>query len=569
MCYNRRASSNERKANVVRKIVIGFVIVAAVAAIVFVYLNRSGGEGSPVEESVRQTSVKRGDMMVSVSATGSIVPKSETLLSFDLPGKVAEVFVETGDSVARGDALARLDDAKIAFQVRQAQAALAAAQAQLDQLQAGPRPEEMAIAQANIGAAEAGFEGARASLRELQKGQDENQVAVAEANLRAAGASLQLAIIQRDQVAKGASEAEVAAAEAQVASALVQQKVARDTHDQTMKCQTVKLPDGKEKTVCPALGTIEEQARFNLFAADEAYEAAQVQLDQLLAGPTREQFDLSDVNVTAAEAQRDAAKAQVDILLAGASVEQIAAAQANVDALAAQRDATQAQFDLLLAGASAPQIAAAQANVDQAQVALDRALAELNDATLVAPFDGVVTAVNVQPDQMAPATMPAVTVADVSELKIVVNVDEIDVARIVEGQDVSITVDALSGERAEGQVKRIAPAASQLGGVVVYQVTIVLHDTDLPLRVGMSTTAAIITEELGDVLLVPNWAIRIDRDTGRTYVNLLQGDRVTETEVEIGVRSEDLSQVLSGLDEGDVVVAGDIIGLRSLLERGE
>jgi multidrug efflux pump subunit AcrA (membrane-fusion protein) len=139
----------------------------------------------------------------------------------------------------------------------------------------------------------------------------------------------------------------------------------------------------------------------------------------------------------------------------------------------------------------------------------------------------------------------------------------------VEGQDVAIDIDALPDAMITGRVKRIAPAASQIGGVVVYQVTIVLEDTDLPLRVGMSATADITTQELEDVLQVPNWAIRIDRETGQTLVNLLQDNEVKETEVRIGVRGEDFSQVLSGLEEGDVVVAGDVAGLRTLLERGE
>jgi HlyD family secretion protein len=181
----------------------------------------------------------------------------------------------------------------------------------------------------------------------------------------------------------------------------------------------------------------------------------------------------------------------------------------------------------------------------------------------------VVTAVNVQVGQTAPATLPAMTLVDLSELQIVVNVDEIDVARLAEGQEVTIRLDALPDETVSGYVKHIAPAASQVGGVIVYGVTIVLGDTELPLRVGMSATAIIVIERLEDVLLVPNWAIRIDRDTGRTFVNLVREDTVEEIEVEIGVRGEDVSQVLAGLREGDVVVAGDVEGLRNLLERGE
>jgi HlyD family secretion protein len=479
--------------------VLGFVVVAVVLAGVVLLRQGRVASGDPIEDSVRRARVERGELVVSVSATGSIVPRVETRLTFDLPGKVKKVWVEVGDAVQVGDKLAQLDDAQLDFSVRQAQAALNSAQAQLDQLLAAPRPAEIAAAQANLDAAEAAVRGA---------------------------------IAQRDQLATGATWAEIAQAEAQVASATAQQKVAQDTHDMTMQCRTVTLPNGKKQEICPALGPVEEQARFSLHAANEALEAAQAQLNQLLAGPGREQ---------------------------------LIAASANVSATLAQQEAAQAQLDLLLAGPGAHQVAAAQANVDQATVALEMARAELAKTTLVAPFEGVVTAINVREDELSPATLPAVALADVSELQIVVNVDEIDVARISEGQEVEIGVDALPGETIPGRVQRIAPAASQVGGVVVYQVTIVLDETDLPLRVGMSATASIVVERLEEVLLVPNWAIRIDRETGNTFVNLLRADAVAEVDVSIGVRGQDASQVLAGLQEGDVVIAGQVGGLRTLL----
>jgi HlyD family secretion protein len=536
-----------------RKIAIGAIVVLALVGGAFFLWNRSKADGAMSEVSVRRALVERGEMVVSVPATGSVVPVDAVRLSFDLPGKVAAVWVETGDAVKTGDELASLDDSALTFQVRQANAALAAAQAQLDRLQAGPREGEVAAAEASLKAAEARLDGAQANLRELETGPDEEQVAAAEANLGAADASLRLSTVQRDQVAKGASAAEIAAGEAESASALTQQKVARDALDATR--------DSGD--------TVKEQARYNLFAADKAVEAAQARLDRLEAGPTQRQVDSGNANVAIAQAQRDAAQAQLDQLRAGASAGQLQAARANVAAMTAQRNAAQAQLDLLRAGADVHQIAAAQANVDQAQIALELAQEELDKATLVAPFDGVVTAVNIQPEQLTPATLPALTLADVSELKMVVDVDEIDVARLEEGQDVMVSVDALPGEVISGYVSRIAPAADQVGGVVVYGVTVVLDETDLPLRAGMSATAEIVTDKLEDVLLVPNWAIRIDRGTGKSYVNLMRAEAVEEVEVEIGVRGADESEVLSGLNEGDVVVAGDIGGLREVLNGGE
>ena len=101
------------------------------------------------------------------------------------------------------------------------------------------------------------MDGAKADLRALQKGPDENQIESAEADLRAAQAALDLAQIQRERLGEGPSAAAVADAQARLVSAQSRQKVARDRHDETLKCY-----DG----VCPMLGTLEEQARFDLQA---------------------------------------------------------------------------------------------------------------------------------------------------------------------------------------------------------------------------------------------------------------------------------------------------------------
>ncbi|MDX1617063.1 MAG: hypothetical protein R3300_22350, partial [Candidatus Promineifilaceae bacterium] len=92
-------------------------------------------------------------------------------------------------------------------------------------------------------------------------------------------------------------------------------------------------------------------------------------------------------------------------------------------------------------------------------------------------------------------------------------------------------------------------------GIVTYEVTINIASTDADLRPGMTANAAIVVDENEDVLVVPNWAIRLDRETGQAYVNRLNGaGEIEEVAVETGVRNEQVSEVLGGLEAGDVVV---------------
>ena len=233
------------------------------------------------------------DYVPVVSVTGEVVPSVWATVSAQTGGTVVEVLVEPGDEVAEGDLLVRLDPTDAQLAVQQAAAALETAQAQLALLQAGPRAEE---------------------------------IASAEAQLEAAQAALSQAAAQRDQLIAGATEAEIAAARAQVAAAQAEQLAAREAHDQTMKCYDV---PGSDEKVCPLLGAPEEQARYALHAAEEALAAAQAQLDAAVAGAD-DQVRTVEAAVWAAAAQRDTAQAQLALLRAGATAEEVALTEASV-----------------------------------------------------------------------------------------------------------------------------------------------------------------------------------------------------------------------------------------------
>ena len=462
----------------------------------------TSGGSEDAEGQMEIVTVERGSLVTSTMATGSVLARAEVTLSFQVGGQVSDVLIQVGERVQRGQVLAELDRSDLELQVRTMEAALRYAQAQLDQLKAGARPEE---------------------------------IAAAEANLEAAQATLNAATAERQRLEAGALEAEIAAAEAQVASALTQQKIAQDTHDNTMKCKSVTLPTGEKKKICPALGTLEEQARYNLHAADEALAAAQAQLDTL--------------------------QASTDY--------QVRAARANEASAMGQRDGAQAQLDLLKAGATPAQISAAEANVAQAQVALASARLALERATLRAPFDGVVARVDAEPGESAGPQMPAITLVDDSHFRIEADVDEADIGWVEVGQDVQITLDSFPGHLLTGQVTAIAPSATLELGVVSYQVTIEINVcrscslTNLALRGGMTANTEIIRDRREDVLLVPNRAIWIDADTGQPFVEKMIDGEVTIAIIEQGAANEQISEVLAGLDEGDQLLVRSV----SLRER--
>lgn len=480
--------------------IVAVTLIAAAGVVIWQVRQRSAQS----TEELRSTVVERGNLVVAVSASGNIEPEERVELAFETGGKVVEVPVEVGDQVKAGDLLARLDTERLTLQVNQAEADLAAAQAQLDRLEAGPQPEEIEAASANV---------------------------------RAAEANRNAALAERDRAAAGADEAQIAVAQAELASALTQQKKAEDLHEATLTCRTVEIPAGRvirlpngqvitvtetiEETICPLLGVPEEQARYRLEAADEALEAARARLEQIKAGP---------------------------------DASQLRAAESNISAAAANLDATEAQRDLLVEGAAEEQISSAEARVAQAQASLEQAELAVEQSTLRAPFDGVIAAVNVAVGELASTGIPAVALLDSSRLHVTLAIDELDIGQLSEGQVARLSLDAVPNTVLSGTVTYVAEAASLDSGIVTYDVRIDLAPTDVPIRADMTASATIVVEELKDVLQIPTWGVRVDRETGQYYVHRRTGNEIERVDVELGARYEGVAQILEGLSAGDEVV---------------
>ena len=357
------------------------------------------------------------DYTALVSVTGEVVPATWATVSSQTGGQITAVLVEIGTEVEKGAPLVQLDDTDAQLALKQAQAALDTAQAQVAQVRAGARPEDLAVAEAQIAAAQA---------------------------------VVSQTVAQRDQLWSGVGDAEIAAAEAAVAAAQAEQLVARQHHDETMKCYDV--PNSSDKS-CPLLGTMEEQARAALHAADTALAAAEARVDALRAD-LRARQRLANTSITVAAAQVDVARAQLAALQAGPRTEDVAVAQAAVA---------------------------------QAQVALETAQVALARTTITAPFAGTVTAVAVRAGEFTAPGQPLVTLGDLTTLYVeTTDLDEIDVARVVVGQTAVLTLDALPDRTFAARVTRIAPMAAPGTGSVNYTVVLEPDALDPRVRWGMT-----------------------------------------------------------------------------------
>jgi HlyD family secretion protein len=347
--------------------------------------------------------------------------------------------------------------------------------------------------------------------------------------------ALEMAQLRRDQALAGPDEAQIIAAEANIAAA-------------------------RGAANAAALAVTEgdlQAAQLSYDAAAQAFADAQTARQTAPGGQTEAAYALLDAQVGEASFNLEIARLQLEQLQAG-NPAQIGAAYAQVEQ-------AEAALEQLLAGPTQTQIAALDAAIAQAQIQVDSVRRALDDTQIVAPFDGIVSSLNAEVGALAVPGVPLVTLTDIDPLRLTVQVDEIDVREISEGMPARITLDALEDATLAGTLEAIAVTATNVDGIVNYDVRVRLDALDDRVRVGMTAESAFIAESLEDVVVAPNAYIRIDRGTGRAYVNVLGADGVpVEREVTLGLQGRDVSQILSGLQGGDVIavnLAGDAIGL--------
>lgn len=272
----------------------------------------------------------------------------------------------------------------------------------------------------------------------------------------------------------------------------------------------------------------------------------------------------------------------------------------------AQVHSAQTTLDNLISPRTEKQIQA-KAQLEQSRLSLEAAKRALADAQITAPFDGIVTAVNITVGG-ASGSGAAIALADISRYHVDVLVDETQIALIQVGQQVDLTLDALTGITLTGQVANIDLVGTVSQGVVNYKVRVDLKPTDAPVLIDMTANASILGERHENVLAVPSTAVRTSNfggfsgqgrqntqngqsgqtgqnptggtgnqgaGSGRTvtdtqaaggqrqrvtgpFVLVMQNGQPRPVQVTTGLTSGDLTEVSGDLKEGDLVVVGEL-----------
>ncbi|HPC06913.1 MAG TPA: efflux RND transporter periplasmic adaptor subunit, partial [Anaerolineaceae bacterium] len=288
-------------------------------------------------------------------------------------------------------------------------------------------------------------------------------------------------------------------------------------------------------------------ARANLVIAEDAVTRAEEAYDKVDSlqedNPIRaEAFS----QLARARQNRDTAQANLNWLLGLPDSQEMASANANLDvALAKLEDATR-EWERVKDGPNPDDVKAAEARVEALEATLKLMVIE-------APFNGIITDVQTVPGDLVSAGVKAFRIDDLSQMLVDVDIPEIDINQIKVGQPASITFDAIQNKTYEGEVSAVARVGSTGQGVVNFRVTVILLNPDEMVHPGMTAALSIIINQLEDVLLIPNRAVRTVDNQRVVYV--LRNNLPVSVPIEIGVSSDTFSELVGGdIQEGDLIV---------------
>ena len=447
------------------------LVVAAVAVGRIVFTN-SDGKGSAETPDIKTAMVERGDIAVTIDATGTIKPLNIVEVSSKASGKILELRVDAGDYVEKDEIIAVIETTYVQISLEQAEADLRSAQARLQQ-------------------AEIDFE--------LQKEQSAIQIRQSEESLVEAKQRL-VQLKEEIRIEKIANKRGVMDAENSLNIAKIRYKLL--TSDEVREENRRRAQSSLDQEIANLeLVTAEHKRNVTLYEKElisqAALESSQAQLKSAQARHRSAEENLKLVEEPATEAelelgQADIRKAEFSLEIANERVD--AEATRDMDIELQQQRIVQSEEALKLTMANRKQIERKQRDLETARSSVKRSETQLelrqieyDDTVIKAPIAGTILEKKVEEGQVITSRLSSiaseegqtlVTMADLDTVYVVTEVDETDIGKVEIAQPVTITVEAYPDTPFQGEVLKIAPQGISLQNVTTFEVTSELKNVE-------------------------------------------------------------------------------------------
>lgn len=491
----------------------GYLLLFCISAILVTFIVFTHTEKNKV--SLVTATVERGNVQKLVSVSGFIEAKNTATLAFPASGKVTEVFVDEGSLVSAGEVLATLASAQLAAERNEASAALALAEAQFAETVAGPTSENRSISATKVSNAEQNL--TRVSNEEAEKVKNARTVLLSD-GLEALSTKLD----------EGAVPPTVSGTYSCLEEGQYELAVYSSSGGSGYSYRLTGLESGTFAAATDQPTALAQCGLYIQFATGSLYSNSK----WVISIPNqRSAAYVSNKNTyeLALEQQENAIAAAKDALALALNEASAATADARGEVVTQRR-----------------------ATIDQARARIAAIDARLTDRSIVAPFDGIITDVNVLPGETV-TSVPVITILAEDAFELTARIPEIDITKISLGQKVEAVFDAKSDETLTGEITYISPLATEIDGVAYFETTVTLHEQPNWIRSGLNADLDIIVGMQTDVLRLPNRFINTANGQSTT-ITLQNGKKVIQP-VDIIFTGNDGYVALNGLREGDTVVA--------------
>ena len=571
------------------------------------------GNTAAPKADLRTATVARGSVSQTVTVSGSISAQGQARLAFKSGGKIAQIYVTSGQTVSLGQPLAKLDTTDLETAVATAQQNVANAQAsyqkQLLSAQDAQKnlaqarqtaANDVASAQATLTKLKASYAAAKANFASFTDSATggiasfQNSLDTIQSQVDALIAEMRLVVGGGDtgdlrnalNAITGANSPALqnarsnsvtllspAVADYQSSKAAVQSGIAEYDAAYAAGNDTSNMPSGFQLTqanytisasrVSSALDTTSSVLGTVLAAVTTAQSSLNTQSTRDLHSPfdqwrtdlaalfnyvTTQQQAVSTLKLKLSQATSYLATMNDAV---GGSI-----ATATQNIVTTQQRGQQSIDNASSAVANAPlNLQSAQVSVDNANSAVATATSNLDSAVLTAPAAGIVASIANQVGEFVSGgntNSAFIVLTNTQSLVLHGTIGESDVAKLKLGQVANLTVDALTGQKMTGRVVSLDPVATIQSGVPVYGIDIAVDVPGNGIKAGMSASASVILASKQNVLTVPNTTIRTV--SGQRGVQVLKDGEIVDTAVTFGLANDTVTEVVSGLAEGDVVV---------------
>ncbi|MFT7557989.1 MAG: RND family efflux transporter MFP subunit [Planctomycetota bacterium] len=461
--------------------------------------------------------VARGDIVREVVLSGKVEPVRDADLGFVVSGQAQDVFVTVGQKVQKGDPLVVLDSSSVVAQLSSTSAEIVSLQATYQDTLRGSRQEETDII-----------------LTQVENAARDIALITSQQNILVNNAYRALLNTTFEAVADDPSDSQVPPV---VSGTYLDEEEGEYTitvyGSSTDSGYSFRYTGIESGTTTVTTGNPSPLGSRGL----------RVQFPET-SGYSNTIWHIPVPNVNNANYQTNLNIYQAALETRGLSI-------AQAENILAEK---KANLQLDKAGSTKESIGAAAANIDVARARSQEIEAELRRYTLEAPFDGVITDIELEVGEIVSAQTVVVSLISDGLYEVVISVPEIDIPRIRLGALVEVTLDAYRNDVLfPARVARINPSDSTIDGVSVYETTLEFLDTDERIIAGMTANARVAIDERRGVISIPKYLITTDGT--EKYVTVQVGDEIVERVIVTGLEgSNGMTEVVSGLVPGDAIV---------------